>query len=130
MKRQKKSVLLLLLFAFALAMTTATIAAVPIQPLWQNVEQATARVTHSGTTAQCTARIIGLSGTTRISATMTLERVTDSNVITVRTWTQTTNSSSLVMSESATVTSSGTYRVRVDATVTRNGVAESISVSG
>lgn len=61
---------------------------------------------------------------------MRLQRVNGNSVTTVNTWTQSVNSSSLAMSESATVTSNGTYRLVVDATVTRNGVAESISITG
>jgi hypothetical protein len=139
MKNARKyiSFLTALVFVLSLQMPVAanttdeiTAAFIPIQPLWQNVDQATARLTRSGTTAHCSATITGLSGTTRIVATMQLQRVSGNSVTTVSTWTQSVNGNRLVMSESATVTSNGTYRLRVDATVTRNGVSESISISG
>jgi len=138
MKHKRKYMLLLMTLLIALSMqatvlantTTETAVYQPINPLWQNVNQANARLTFSGTTAHCNVTITGFSGTTRITATMRLERVVGNTAVTVRTWTQTVDGSRLTMNESATVTTTGNYRLRVDATVVRNGVSESISISG
>ena len=137
-KRKYAALLLAVLFAVSLQVPVAAsadpepIAAtyIPITPLWQNVERATANVTFAGTTAHGSATIVGLAGTTSITATMTLERVSGNSVTWSTSWTRTANSSRLVMSESATVTQNGTYRLRVDAAVVRNGVTERISISG
>ena len=139
-ERQKKYMFMLLALFFTVSLQLPIMAStpsgvtttqyVPNKPLWQNVNSATARLTFSGTTAHCSAIIAGLSGTTSITATMRLERVNGNSATTVATWTQTVNGSRLVMSESNAVTANGTYRLRVDATVVRNGVSESISISG
>ncbi|MCL1884278.1 MAG: hypothetical protein FWF81_11090 [Defluviitaleaceae bacterium] len=138
MKHKRKYVSILLALLFTISMQIPAIATtthqemdfVSVQPFWQNVNRANATLTISGTTANCRATITGLAGTTRITATMHLQRIIGNSVVTVRTWTQTANSGSLVMSESATVTANGNYHLRVDATVVRNGVTETISISG
>jgi hypothetical protein len=101
---------------------------IPIQPLWENVNTARANVTISGTTATCTVTIIGLSGTTSITAAITLQRVSDGR--TVATWNRTANDTFLTFSGTAAVTAGGRYRLNVRAIVTRNGVAEVINFSG
>ena len=106
MKNKKKHMFMLLTLVFVVSLQLPVMASpprevtatqyVPIQPLWQNVNSATARLTFSGTTAHCSATIVGLSGTTRITATMRLERVSGNSATTVATWTQTVNGSRLV----------------------------------
>lgn len=139
MKNRRKYMAMIMAVIFAISLQVpvmardsydAAVQYIPIQPLWQNVSHAAATLTISGTASQCDTAIIGLSGTSRITATMTLERVSGNNVLWYTSWTRTVNSSMLVMNESATVTSNGTYRLRVDATVVRNGVTEYISISG
>ncbi|MCL1883709.1 MAG: hypothetical protein FWF81_08165 [Defluviitaleaceae bacterium] len=136
MKRRMNYISILLALLFTLCMPTAVVSAfqtveyTPIQPLWQNVSNATALLTHSGTSAHCSLSIVGLPGTTRITATMRLERVTGNNVSVIRTWTHTVNASHLAVSESAGVTANGTYRLQISATVVRNGVSEHISFMG
>lgn len=140
MKNKKKYLSLLLALVLALSLQLPVMANslgdgtaeqyVPIQPLWQNVNSATARLTISGTTAHCSATIVGLSGTTRITATLRLERVNGNSVTSVASWTRTVNGNRLVMSESNAISANGNYRVRLDATVVRNGVSENISISG
>lgn len=138
MKNKKKYIFLLMTVIFVLSLHVPVTASSPeeaekhtdIQPLWQNVSEASAELIFNGTTANCSTVILGLAGTTSITATMRLERVSGNTVTTVATWTSTASSSRLVMNESATVTANGTYRLRVDATVVRNGVSEVISISG
>jgi len=78
-------------------------------------------------TANATATIIGLPGTSRIVLTMTLERMDGENVLWYTSWTRTVRRSMLALTRSAAVTADGTYRLRICATVTRNGVDEHIS---
>ena len=138
MRNQRKYIfaLAVVLFALSLHMPVAATAAnepteyIPVQPLWSNVDRASAQLVRSGTTAHCNATIIGLPGTTRINAVMRLERVEGGNVVWFRQWTQVANGSSLVMRESAGITANGNYRLRVHASVTRNGMTEDISISG
>jgi hypothetical protein len=131
---RKKYIALLLVLVAAFSMQIPVLGAesqatayVPIQPFWLNVSRANAHLTFSGNTAHCTVNIMGLSGTTSISATVRLERVVGNSITTVATWTDSSSNSWLSISESATVTSNGTYRLRVNATVIRNGVSEDIS---
>jgi|GEM_PF-1197365 len=140
MKNKRRLVPLLFAFVFALSMQLPTMATVPgevasmqyipIQPFWQNVNSATVRLSFSGTTAHCSSTIVGLSGTSSISATMKLQRVNGNTVTTVSTWNHSVNGNRLVISESATINTSNTYRLVVDATVVRNGVSESITITG
>ncbi|MCL1842214.1 MAG: hypothetical protein FWF79_00180, partial [Defluviitaleaceae bacterium] len=63
MKNKKKYLFMVLALVFAVSLQLPVTASpssevtaaqyVPIQPLWQNVNSATARLTFSGTTAHC-----------------------------------------------------------------------------
>lgn len=98
-----------------------------IQPHWTNTESISSSLTFSGTTANCGARIVGMSGTTRISATFTLQRRVNGTWVTIKTWTESSSSNTLNFSGTHTVTKGFTYRLSVNATVTRNGVSETVS---
>ena len=96
-----------------------------MQPHWENTSSVTAGLSFSGTTANCSAIVVGLSGTTRIVATIRLERLEDGILRPVRTWSnQSANASTLTFSNTHTVTRGFTYRLTVEADVTRNGVTE------
>jgi hypothetical protein len=74
--------------------------------------------------------VTGVSGTTRITATVYLQRKpVNGTYTTIKTWSG-LSSNNLIFSFSDThpVTSGFTYRLRLDATVTRNGTSESITV--
>jgi hypothetical protein len=135
MKNRRKYIALLMAMLFAFSMQVPISARdaadyVPIQPLWQNVNNANATLTLSGTTATCRATIVALSGTTSISATMRLQRISLGSAITVQMWTGHSSSFGLSMEGTATVSANGNYRLQVDATVVRNGVSERISITG
>ena len=102
---------------------------VPIQPHWDNVDSINMALTASDGTATGAVSIRGKSGTTQITATITLSRVAaNGSLTTVRTWSnQSTNGSTFTFSGTNAVTSGGTYRLSVSANVTRNGVAENVS---
>jgi len=100
-----------------------------IQPLWVNVSNVSAGLSFSGSKANCSAMVQGAVGTTKITATITLERKTGTNsYTTVKTWpNQSVSGSFFTFSDSYTVTAGYTYRLTVTANVTRNGTTETVS---
>lgn len=100
-----------------------------IQPFWMNAESATSFLSFTGKTANCGASVVGMTGTTKISATITLEQKVNGSYSAVKTWTDSVSGSTLNFSNTYSVTSGYTYRLSVSATVTRNGVPESVSAS-
>jgi hypothetical protein len=103
-----------------------------IDPLWDNVNNIRLGLTFSGNIANVSGAITGITGTTQISATFTLERQNANGTFSyVASWSTNANGRILTFSESRSpVTTSGnTYRLRVTAGVTRNGITEFISDS-
>ena len=97
---------------------------------WVHTVSCTATLSFTGTTANCGTVVIGATGTTRITATMTLHRVNaDGSLTRLNGWSHAVNGATLVMAETHTVTSGHTYRVTVNASVTRNGETEHVSNS-
>ena len=74
----------------------------------------------SGSTASCQSNVFGYNNCTKIVGTQKLQKKVLWWWSDVQTWSKTSYSNTLYMSNSATVTSSGTYRVRIDATVYGN----------
>jgi len=104
---------------------------VGIMPLWMNINRAVASLTITSGTATCTANVTGLSGTTKITGTIYLQRrlPNSSTFDTIKTWPGiVSNSSVFTFSDTHSISSGYVYRVRLDATVTRNGVDETITV--
>ena len=81
----------------------------------------------NGTSGTVSGLIEGLSGTTRISARVVLQRQNGNIWTNVRTWNLSSSSRTLSVNESQTVTASGTYRVSVTADITRNGITTTIT---
>jgi hypothetical protein len=130
--RKVLSVLLsaILLFS-AVPLTALASGPIGITPFWTNVSDATASLSISSGTATCTARVTGHPGTTRITATVILQRrpANGGAFTNVRTWSGlSSNSLIFTFSDTNAAPSGFTYRLRLDATVTRNGVNESITV--
>ena len=128
---KNKALSLTLTMLMLCAMVTTALAA-PIATCWDNIARCGADLTFSGTTANCTASIVGKSGTTKINAQMFLqERKSSGRYATVKHWPlQTTTGSSLNLSEKQTGCTSGTYyRVGVITNVfNSDGTSESITV--
>lgn len=101
---------------------------VPIAPFWQNVQHIVLDLQFTGSTAECSGVVRGNSGTTRITATFTLERQNANGTwSSVASWSESADDSLLTFSashSSVTTTGNTTYRLRVTALVTRNGVTE------
>ena len=130
-----KTILALILAALMFAANTfavveqsaVSVEANPIQTRWTHTSICRATLSFSGTTANCSALVEGLPGTTRIAATIVLARKNGSSWTTVRTWTHTVSSSVLIWSGTQAITTGNTYRLTVTADVTRNGTTERVS---
>jgi len=96
---------------------------------WTNTDSITVGLSFTGTTANCTARIIGMPGTTRIAATVTLERLDGGVYRQEKSWTQSVSGERLDFSQTHSVTRGFTYRLTVTADVTRNGQTETVTAS-
>jgi len=101
-----------------------------VAPKWANVSDVLLSLSFANGVASCDGAVFGYSGTTKISATLTLERKNTNGIYTyVDSWSTNANSSQLFVSGTASVASGYTYRLRISANVTRNGSVENISVS-
>jgi hypothetical protein len=124
----KKLVAWLVVLAVIAGMGVPALAYVGISPMYTNVSYVNMNLTFSGTTANCSSTIQGLSGTTSITATYTLQRKeTNGSYTTLKTWTPSASGMTLRLNETHTVTSGYTYRLSVTASVTRNGTTETVS---
>ena len=102
------------------AMTTAAMAQ-GIVPLWDNTSSCNPDLYFSGTTAKCTARIVGQPGTTHISGRLFLQELKDDGRYeTIVTWSErSTAGRFLELNGEAIRREPGvTYRTGVTATVT------------
>lgn len=122
------SLILVLIFVLIIGMQAL---AVDISPMYVNTADINVSLSFSGTTANCSTTITGLSGTTKISASMTLERKNTNGTYTLmKSWpAESVNSSMLSTSKTYSVTSGYTYRLSVNGSVTRNSTTESVSLS-
>jgi len=100
-----------------------------IQPMWANTSSVSVGLSFSGTQANCSTIIQGAAGTSKITATIRLERKTGTNsYTTVKTWSnESTTSARLIFADSYTVSTGYTYRLTVTANVTRNGTTETVT---
>ena len=100
-------------------------------PQYNNVSSASVSLTFSGSYAMCSAKIVGLSGSSISGAQVYLDRVySDGSTSRVATWNNPPISGTrLTFSDSRYVISGYTYRLTMEATVTRNGVSEPINLS-
>jgi len=104
-----------------------------VQPMWYNTSWTYTQLTFSsGGVAQCSAIIQGLSGTTRITATVLLERqLADGSWYLVKAWRGVGVYGDLLTFDESwgPVVSGYTYRLTINASVTRNGFVESVTSS-
>ena len=93
---------------------------------WTNIDSITTTLSFSGTKANCSAKVLGKSGTTRITGTAKLERFVNGSYQLVKTWTGIGESGDVLRwSDSYSPVSSGyTYRFTFTANVTCNGTTE------
>lgn len=99
-----------------------------ISPFWVNCLAMTPTISKASGTYSCS--ISGLSGTTKITATLVLyEKNWLGNYKEVSRTSGTSYSPSHIFSGTYSFTSGKTYKLEVSGTVTRNGYAEPVSVS-
>lgn len=124
----RKIIVLVLTIILSISTGIPTLTA-EVSPMYVNVEDLKISLSYSGSLAHCFVSIEGRSGTTKISATMTLQRRnTDGTYITLKTWpTESVNSEEFSMSKSYAVTEGCTYRLNISGNVTRNGTDEPVS---
>ena len=96
---------------------------------WTNVNDITLDLYFDDGEAGCSGEIRALSGTTKISATFTLERKSGTTWILEKSWSRSSNTNSLSFFGTDAVMAGFTYRLSVTANVTRNGVTETVSTS-
>lgn len=99
------------------------------QPQWVNVSDIILTMNRDGGTVNWTGEINGYSGTTKISATFTLEKRNSSGKYEyVDSWTTSSTNTYLYKAASKTA-AKRTYRLSVTATVTRSGITETVTDS-
>ena len=131
------AILLLMPVSVAGAVTpdpTAIVSTDPvIQPMWYNTSWMYTQLTFSGDDyAECSCIVQGLSGTTRITAVVMLERqLPDGSWYLVHAWRGVGVYGSLLVFNEVygPVLSGYLYRLTINAAVTRNGVIEYVSAS-
>ncbi|GHV17628.1 hypothetical protein FACS189425_04290 [Clostridia bacterium] len=107
------------------ASTTAS-----IQPMFINLSSISASMSANGNILNVGVDISGISGTTNISLTTTLQRRPSGGSFSdVTSWNDSTNSSSLLATHSYYATSGYYYRIKVAAKVTRNGIVENVTTN-
>lgn len=102
---------------------------VSISPQWTNVNDITLDLYFENGEAGCSGKIRALSGTTKISAIFKLERKISSGWALEKSWSKSSDTSSLSFFETDAVSSGYTYCLSVTADVTRYGVTETVSTS-
>jgi len=96
---------------------------------WTNVNDITLDLYFEDGEAGCSGEIRALSGTTKISATFTLERKSGTTWILEKSWSRSSSTNSLSFFGTDAVMAGFTYRLSVTANVTRNGMTETVSTS-
>jgi hypothetical protein len=99
-----------------------------VVPFYLNTSSVSVNLTFSGANANCQGTIAGFSGTSMITATLSLYRVSANGSMTLlRSWSGGNASTLLTVSGTQAVSSGYTYRLSVSAQVTRNGTTENVS---
>lgn len=96
---------------------------------WTNIRTVTSGITFNGTTGSFTASIIGVNGTSKITASAKLYYKNSSGtwIEIPKSWSYSENSDTMVIYETFTGTSGVEYKVVLDATVTKDGYDEPVS---
>lgn len=135
MTRQKTRIIattVVSLMLLAIVLMPVQSSAAEIAPFYDNTSTVAALMSFSGNTASCTASVLGKSGTTSITGTMTLYRkVTGSTSEYTRLTSWPISGSSYVSQNEkySSATTGYTYYLTVSATVVRNGTSENVSAS-
>lgn len=121
--------LLATLLVNSAALTSMAASNNAVMPMWDNTSEASTVLSFNGTTAKCTASVLGYSGVTEIYGTMILKRVSGSSETTVKSWSVSSDSKTLFASKSCTVTKGYKYKLEFNGYVSTDSYAEYVSVS-
>jgi hypothetical protein len=129
MKRIRAVVSLVVCIFVLMHVLAASAQAVEMSLQYVNTRSVTVDLVINGEIANCTAYVRGLSGTTHISISMSLERRnSNGSYTTIKTWpTESANGATCSVAKIYAVLSGYTYRVCVQTSVTRNGSVENIT---
>lgn len=101
-----------------------------ITPMWVNTNDVKLELGFANGSAQCTGRVTGNIGTSKITATFILERKNSNGTYSFeKSWSESVNGRTLTFSDTYAVTKGYTYRLSVTATVTKDEVTETISTN-
>ncbi len=92
-----------------------------------NVTSVSAALSFSGSNAVISGAVNGKAGVTQISVETRLQRRDGSGWVSIESWSDSTNSRNIFISESASASAGYTYRVRIDVTAYAGGTSESIT---
>ncbi|MCH5251604.1 MAG: hypothetical protein J1F22_01405 [Lachnospiraceae bacterium] len=94
-----------------------------------NAASATVKLSFSGKTATCGAKIVGLSGVNKITGTLKLKKIENKTTTTIKTWTISESARTMAMTKTYKVSSTGQYKVVMSVKVYKGGEAQQITMS-
>ncbi|GHU89382.1 hypothetical protein FACS18949_06160 [Clostridia bacterium] len=127
-----KTITLMVATLMLLSLTVPLTAnAVEPAPFYTNTAMISCSLTFSSDLALVYGDVIGWSGTTYISGTLTLQRKNSSGTYTdVKSWTASISGDELEWDKSWYVATGYYYRIHISAYVTRNGTTEHVTLTG
>ncbi len=125
----KKMISVILACVLIITTGMSTSAALPetIEPLWDNIATIVNDMSFNGTSGNASASIVGKSGTTKITGTLTVYRQSGDNWIYVGQDSDTVTTGYMALSVDFNGYSEVNYKSVFSITVTRNGMSESES---
>lgn len=104
---------------------------VEIAPYYAHIDSLSAGISYNGNTANCWVNVIGKTGTSKISITMSIQRLeSNGDYTTLHTWpVDSANSDIHSTSKTRAVVRGEYYRTSASVTVTRNGTTETTTIN-
>lgn len=122
----KKILIFLLAMIFCLGVSVRIFAQAPnVTPMWNNIRELTSSIVFNGTDGTANASVLGKSGTTSISGTLTVYRQSGSSWVYVGSTSGTSSTNKLTLEFDFNAVIGGYYKSVFEVTVTINGVEES-----
>ena len=102
---------------------------VHVQARYLNVSSIDTSLKYNGAIATCAADVVGVTGTTKITITLSIQKKeSDGSYTTIKEWLpESVNSDMFYLSKAYAVLSGNSYRTYVVAEVTRNGITETVT---
>jgi hypothetical protein len=129
MKKRVAAISLALILVAMVLPVQAQAQTIGIMPLYTNTSSISVFISFSGTQATCEADVIGKTSTSKISITLSIQRLeSNGTYTTVKTWPEESkNSGDFYLSKTYTCEKGKSYRTHVTAKVTRNGTTETVT---